>query len=214
MTTYSLDPSRYIANLFAQHDEVLRRVWEDTPKYGLPGFNIQPEEGRFLQLMAGACRARCALEIGTLGGYSGIWIARGLQPGGKLITLEKDPHHAEIARRHFALAGLSGQVEVVVGEALTSLARLDSSEPFDFVFVDADKANYESYFTWCLEHLRPGGILAFHNALMHGQVPGNAPADPNVEIMRALNRRVARHPGLTSLIYPAGDGTLVAMKNP
>lgn len=214
VTTYPVNSDRYIADLFAQHDEVLKRVWEDTPKYGLPAINIQPEEGRFLQFLVRACGALRALEIGTLGGYSSIWIVRGLPPGGRLITLEKDPYNAEIALRNFELAGLSEQIELRVGEALTSLELLADSDDFDFIFIDADKANYEAYFEWSLAHLRPGGILAYHNALMHGKVPLREAGETNVEIMRALNQRVALDPALTSIIYPAGDGTLIMVKNP
>lgn len=213
MTTYSRSPGNYIPDLFAQHDEVLQYVWEETPKQGLPAISIRPEEGRFLQLMAQACGARRALEIGTLGGYSGIWIARGLQPGGQLITLEKDHHHAAVARRHFALAGLEQAVEVRVGPALNSLAALKDAPIFDFVFIDADKQNYIPYLQLALELTRPGGVITAHNALGHGNVPDPTVTDEFTEQMRAFNRYAAGVPGLISTIYPAGDGTLVAVKS-
>jgi predicted O-methyltransferase YrrM len=139
MTVYNDQVSAYIRELFVEEDEALRWAREDSQNRGLPTINVKAEEGRFLQFLVRACGARRALEIGTLGGYSGIWIARGLAPDGWLITLEKEPEHARLAREHFAAAGLSDRVEVRVGPASELLARLTIEAPFDFVFIDADK---------------------------------------------------------------------------
>jgi predicted O-methyltransferase YrrM len=212
MTTYDEELSRYITGLFANHDEALRRAWEDTPRKGLPAISVKPEEGRFLQFLVRACRTAKALELGTLGGYSGIWIARGLAPGGKLISLEVEPRHAEVARQHFAVAGLANKVEVRVGNAQQLLDELDAEAPFDFVFIDADKPGYPDYFDWALEHIRIGGVIAAHNAFRGGDVARSGASDEGTEAMRAFNRRVASEPRVISTIYPGGDGTLLAVK--
>lgn len=211
MTTYNNDLSIYNASLFAPHDEALRRAWEDSPKRGLPPISIRPEEGKFLQILTRSCGARKALEIGTLGGYSAIWIARGLLPGGKLVTLEKDAFHAEVARQHLDAAGLSNVVEIRTGEALQLLPQLAADGPFDFIFIDADKAAYADYFDWSLENTRLGGMICAHNAFRGGSIVHTNP-DETARMMQAFNRRVAGEPRLLSTIYPAGDGTLVSVK--
>jgi caffeoyl-CoA O-methyltransferase len=134
--------SRYITGLFAVQDRSLQEARESSPKKGLPAISIQPEEGRFLQFLVRANNTMKALEIGTLGGYSGIWIARGLPPGGKLITLEVDSRHAQAAREHFEDAGVADLIEVRVGDAHSVLQDLSDEDPFDFVFIDADKCIY------------------------------------------------------------------------
>jgi caffeoyl-CoA O-methyltransferase len=212
MTTYDDQVSRYITNLFAGEDASLAQAREESPNLGLPAISIQPEEGRFLQFLVQACGARKAVEIGTLGGYSGIWIGRGLLPGGKLISLDKESRHAEVAREHFANAGLSEVIEVRVGEALPLLEELNAEAPFDFVFIDADKAGYPAYFEWALNNLRLGGVIAAHNALRKGSVAGSKEDDEHTALMRRFNQDVARDRRVVSTIYPAGDGTLIAVK--
>ncbi len=135
-----------IRQLFAPEDRVLQSVRTNTLAYGLPEIQIRPEEGKMLQFLAALIGARRVLEIGTLAGYSGIWLARGLPPGGTLITLELDPRHAQIARQHFALAGVSDRVQIMEGSAPASLERLAGAEPFDMVFLDANKE--ESCLPW------------------------------------------------------------------
>ena len=212
MTVYNDQLSQYITDTFAVQDEALRRVYADTPRQGLPAISVKPEEGRFLQWMARACSARKAVEIGTLGGYSGIWIARGLLPGGTLITLEREPSHAAVAREHFQAAGLADRVEIRIGDARQSLRRLAAEGPFDFVFIDAEKADYDAYWDWALSNLRPGGIIAAHNAFRHGAIldPGDRAAA--TEAVRVFNRRVAAESRVISTIFPGGDGMLVAVK--
>jgi len=148
MVKYNDKLSQYITELFAAQDEILQYVIQDTPKKGLPAIGIQPEEGRFLQFLVRICNTKKALEIGTLGGFSGIWIARGLSPGGKLITLEKDTRHAEIAQEHFNSTGVNDKVMIRVGEAQLLLANLVDEGPFDFVFIDMNKSSYNDYFAW------------------------------------------------------------------
>lgn len=212
MTTYNDSLSAYIGDLFAIQDQALLHTLEDTPRQGLPSIGVTPEEGRFLQFLASACGARRALEFGTLGGYSGIWIARGLQAGGKLISVDKEAFHAQVARDHFALAGLGERVEVRVGIAIEMLAGLAAEGPFDFVFIDADKLNYPLYFDWAVENTRIGAIIAAHNAFRYGNILSAGRGDPVTRSLRALNQKAARDPRLVSTIYPAGDGTLVAVK--
>jgi caffeoyl-CoA O-methyltransferase len=212
MIIYNDTLSNYITELYAPEDEALRAAREESPKKGLPAIGIKPEEGRFLQLLARASGGRRALEIGTLGGYSGIWIARGLAPGGKLITLEKEPKHAEVARAHFAAAGVAGRVEIRVGEARDSLAGLTHHEPFDFVFIDADKTGYGAYFDWALEGVRVGGLIVAHNAFRNGEIINAGSTQADTIYMRSFNKRLAGEPRVISTIYPGGDGTLVAIK--
>lgn len=212
MTTYNDRLSEYVTKLFATEDEALQRTWADTQKKGLPTINVKPEEGRFLQFIVRACGAQKAVEMGTLGGYSGIWIARGLAPGGKLITLEKESYRAEIARGHFALAGLSDKVDVRVGNAHELLGKLEDEGPFDFVFIDAEKTGYLSYFDWALQNTSKGAIIAAHNAFRGGSVLVESSNDESTESIRAFNQRVAENPHLISTIYPAGDGMVVAVK--
>ena len=214
MTIYDDTLSYYITELFAKQDDAQRRALEESPEKGLPAISIQPEEGRFLQFLVRACGAKKALEIGTLGGYSGIWIARGLAPGGKLITLEKSSKHAAVAAEHFTLAGVADRVEIRLGDAHQLLGKLKGEGPFDFVFIDAEKTSYDFYFNWALDNVRIGGIIAAHNAFRHGEVAGEAAeaASPETAAIRALNRRVAAEPRVVSTIYPAGDGTLIAVK--
>ena len=212
MTTYNDQISQYISSLFANEDSSLLQAREESPKLGLPTINIKPEEGRFLQFLVCASGARKAVEIGTLGGYSGIWIARGLHPGGKLYTLEKESRHAEVARAHFAAAGLSDVIEVLVGDAHSLLLELSDQGPFDFVFIDAEKPGLPAYFDWAVENIRLGGIITSHNAFRKGTVAGLGQDDDNSELMRQFNQQVASEARLISTIYPAGDGTLISVK--
>lgn len=211
-TVYNDQASQYISEIFAVQDEALQYARQEADHQNLPGISINPEEGRFLQFLARASGGRKALEIGTLGGYSGIWIARGLLPNGNLITLEKDARHAEVARQNFAVAGLSERVAVRVGDAHELLVGLRAEGPFDFVFIDAEKPGYPAYLDWALENVRIGGVIAAHNAFRRGTVLGSGPTGELAEIMRVFNRRVATDPRLISTIFPAGDGTVIAVK--
>jgi caffeoyl-CoA O-methyltransferase len=212
MTTYNDRLNRYISELFAGEDEALRLAREESSRKGLPAISVNPEEGRFLQLLVRACGVRKAVEIGTLGGYSGIWIARGLAPGGKLITLEKDTYHAQVAREHFEAGGVEDLAEVRVGNAHQLLAGLAREGPFDFIFIDAEKEGYNAYFDWAIENIRVNGVIAAHNAFRGGSIVGDRADDAYSEIMRTFNQRVAADPRVISTIYPAGDGTLLAVR--
>jgi predicted O-methyltransferase YrrM len=212
MTIYNDQISQYISSLFAVEDSSLRMAREESPKRGLPSISIKPEEGRFLQFLVRACGAKKAVEIGSLGGYSGIWIGRGLLPGGKLYSLDKDSKHAKVAREHFAAAGLQEVIEILIGDAHRSLVEIKELGPFDFVFIDAEKPGYPAYFDWAIENTREGGIIAAHNAFRKGTVVGIGQDDDHSELMRQYNQQIANEKRLISTIYPAGDGTLISVK--
>jgi caffeoyl-CoA O-methyltransferase len=209
MVTYDSALSDYITSLFAPEDEVLHKIRQRAAQQGLPGINIRPEEGRLLQFLATALRARLALEIGTLGGYSGTWIARGLAPGGLLITVEKDPQRAQVARQNFALAGLQNMVEVVQGDALSLLPQLAQRGPFDLIFIDAVKEQYPYYLDWALQN---GRAVAAHNAFRGGRILDRQDHDPSVEAIRQFNAALAQAEGWVATIFPAGDGMAVAVR--
>lgn len=211
MTTYGDDLSSFITQTFASEDGALAHIRQQIQDRGLPTINVRPEEGRFLQILVAACRPKLALEIGTLGGYSGTWIARGLPEDGHLITLELDPDRAQLASEHFRQAGVDGLVEIVVGDAHLKLEELTARGPFDFVFIDAEKEGYPAYLDWTLKNLRPGGVLAAHNAFRSGGILDPDNLDPAVVATRQFNRRVAEDLRLLSTIFPAGDGMTIAV---
>jgi caffeoyl-CoA O-methyltransferase len=212
MPTYDDALEAYLREHFAIEDDVLKTIRENIAARGLPQMTIKPEEGRFLEFIVAASGVRLALEIGTLGGYSGTWIARGLPDDGRLITIEVNPEHASVAENNFRLAGLAESVDIRVGDAHQMLPELSTEGPFDFVFIDAEKKGYPAYLDWALENLKPGGVIAGHNAFGHGDVVDAADTRERTEALRAFNRRLAEDPRMVSLIFPAGDGMAVAVR--
>lgn len=199
----------YIRQTFTPEDDALRAVRQNTIDQGLPVINIRAEEGHMLMFLAKLVGARRILEIGTLAGYSGIWLARALPEGGTLITLEMDPHHAQVARDHFALAGVADRVQIIEGEALHTLnTTLAGADPFDMVFIDADKDGYPDYYEWAVTHTRPGGLITAHNAFRSGQLFAD---DPKANPTRAMLNQMADDPRVTSTIVPVGDGFAAAV---
>lgn len=211
MPTYNDALETYIRQTFAVEDEALVQIRERIKAEGLPTITVKPEEGRFLQFLVAACGARLAVEIGTLGGYSGTWIARGLPSEGRLITLEVEPKRAEVARESFRLAGVFERVDLRVGNAHDLMPTLRAEGPFDFVFIDAEKEGYLAYLEWALTSLRPGGILAAHNAFRHGAVADPGDRDPGTEVIRRFNRKLSEDSRWIPSVYPAGDGMAVAV---
>jgi predicted O-methyltransferase YrrM len=197
--------SDYLAALFAPEDATLLALREEADRSGLPPIAISPDEGRLLQVLLRAVGAKRVLEVGTLGGYSAIWIARALAPGGTLLTLEIERTHAEFARRHLARAGVADRVEVRVGRALDILPALDG-ERFDAVFLDADKEPLPTYFEWSIRLLRPGGLLIADNALWGGRVLDERVDDEATRAVREFNRRLATDPRVTGIVVPTHDG--------
>jgi caffeoyl-CoA O-methyltransferase len=200
----------YIRQTFAPEDAALETVRRNIPERGLPEIQIRPEEGQILQFLAALIGARRILEIGTLAGYSGIWLARGLPQGGKLTTIEFDPTHARVAREHFALAGVADRVEIVEGDAHRVLEQLAQAEPFDMAFIDADKEGYPDYLAWAVDHVRSGGLITMHNAFRGGKLL-EPDSDKNAIATRAALATMAQHPKLMSTIIPVGDGIAAAL---
>jgi predicted O-methyltransferase YrrM len=179
----------YIAGLMVPSDEALEEALRATAEAGMPAIAVSPAQGKMLMLLAQSLGARRILEIGTLGGYSTIWLARGLADGGRLITLEADPKHAEVARRNIARAGLSESVEVKLGRAIDTLPGLDG--PFDLIFIDADKPSYPRYLSWAVKLSRVGSLIVADNVVRKGAVIDPDSSDSNVQGVRRFNELVA-----------------------
>ena len=211
MPIYNEALEKYVRETFSAEDEILSTIRSEIPRRGLPEITVRPEEGRFLQFIVAASGARMAVEIGTLGGYSGVWIARGLPPGGKLITLELSAEHAAVAADHFEMAGVADKVELRVGDAHDLLQDMSNEGPFEFVFIDAEKEGYPAYLDWADANLRPRGIVAGHNAFSFGTIVESSDSDPRVAAMQLFNERLASDDRFISTIFPAGDGTTVAV---
>ncbi len=191
---------RYFEDLLIPADPALSAALAANAAAGLPAYDVAPNQGKLLHLLARMVGAARVLEIGTLGGYSTIWLARALSEGGLVVTLEADPAHARIARANLARAGLAGAVELREGRALGTLARLadEGVAPFDLVFVDADKPANPEYFAWALRLTRPGSVLVFDNVVRGGAVLDAASADPNVLGMRRLHAALAAEPRVSA----------------
>lgn len=202
---------RYIEELFAVEDSVLKRVRERHAELDLPPIHISPDEGKLLHVLLRAAGARTVLEIGSLAGYSGIWLARALPAGGTLTTIEKHPVHAELARQAYAEAGVAERVRLVEGEALSVLETLPPAA-FDAVFVDADKEPLPQYFEWSVRLLRPGGLLLCDNAFFHGSVVELDDQSPQAEGVRAFNRLAATDRRVVSAVIPIRDGVVIGVK--
>jgi caffeoyl-CoA O-methyltransferase len=192
----------YIEHLFGTSDEVLEATLRDSRRGGLPEINVSPNQGRLLRMLVELSGARRILEIGTLGGYSAIHLARGLPEDGELISLELDEHHADVARNNIERAVLSDIVEVRVGNAHKLLTDLieKGEDPFDFVFIDADKEGYPDYLEASLQLVRPGSLILGDNTIRGGTV-----LDPQEETARAtreFNRLVAEDPRLYGIVLP------------
>lgn len=184
---------QYISDLLVQADPALEAALADSQAAGLPPIQVAPPQGKLLHLVARILGAKTVLEVGTLGGYSTIWLARALAPGGRLVSLEIDPKHAEVARANLERAGLSQVVEVRVGPAAEALAELASqgSGPFDLVFIDADKQSNPEYFSWALRLTRPGSVIIVDNVVRQGAVVDAGSTDPSVVGTRRLNDLMA-----------------------
>jgi predicted O-methyltransferase YrrM len=197
-----VDVDEYITAQFGLHDDELEQALRASQAAGLPGIQVSAAHGKLLFLLARAIDARRILEIGTLGGYSAIWLARALPPGGRLTTLEIDPHHAEVARSNLARAGLAAVAEVVVGPAVESLARLadQGAGPFDLVFIDADKEGYPDYLEWSVRLSRKGTLIVADNVVRQGQVADPSNTDDRVRGIRLFNERLAGDDRLTATI--------------
>jgi len=210
----------YYAGHFIPTDPALEAALKASDEAGLPAINVAPNVGKLLMLLAQSHGAHKILEIGTLGGYSTIWLARALPPGGRLITLEADPAHAEVARANIARAGLAEMVEVRLGRALDTLPQIEREghAPFDLFFIDADKQSNADYFAWALKLARVGSLIIIDNVVRKGQVVEADSDDARVHGVRRLNEVMAAEPRVTATaIQTVGskgyDGFTLALVN-
>jgi len=201
---------RYFTDLLLGPDPALDAALRASQAAGLPPIQVSPPQGKLLHLLALAIGARRILEIGTLGGYSTIWLARALPKDGtgKLITLEYDPKHAEIARANIARAGLSGVVDLRLGRALDTLPRLaaENAGLFDLVFIDADKTGYPAYLEWSLRLTRLGSVIIADNVVRKGAIVDASSADENVQAVRRFNEMLAKEKRLTATVLQTVGG--------
>ena len=177
---------QYYARLLIEPDAALDAALADSKAADLPSINVAPNQGKLLHLLAKMHGCQRILEIGTLGGYSTIWLARALPAGGKLITLEYEPRHAEVAKKNIARAGVSDKVDIRVGRAIDSLPKLTSEGPFDLVFIDADKVSTADYFLWSLKLTKPGSIIIVDNVVRKGAII-DPQGDESVQGIRKFN---------------------------
>ncbi|ELV2784860.1 O-methyltransferase [Enterobacter cloacae] len=179
-------------------DEVLSKVLENNQRAGLPEHDVAANQGQLLALFVRMTQARRVLEIGTLGAYSSIWMARALPPDGKLITLEADSTHARVARQNIQLAGLNQRIELIEGPALTSLESFGDVPPFDLIFIDADKPNNPGYLEWALHYSRPGTVIIGDNVVRDGEVINGQSDDARVQGVRRFIEMMGDNPRLTT----------------
>jgi predicted O-methyltransferase YrrM len=194
------DVDAYISGLLIGADPALDSTLEQTAAAGIPAIAVSPAQGKLLHLLARSIGARSILEIGTLGGYSTIWLARALAPGGRLVTLEADERNARVARENIERAGFGETVELRVGRALETLPQLaaHSAEEFDLVFIDADKVNTPEYFTWALELTHPGSLIIADNVIRDGTVADAESTDPAAQGSRRLHELLAVEPRVSA----------------
>jgi predicted O-methyltransferase YrrM len=209
---------RYVTDLFVAPDAALENALATSAAADLPAINVSPAQGKLLHLLARVHGARNILEIGTLGGYSTIWLARALPAGGRLITLEANPKHAAVARANIAHAGLTRVVELRLGRAIETLPQLAAEKlgPFDLIFIDADKPGYPDYLFWALELSRPGSLIIADNVVRKGEVANAASTDPTVQGVRHYNALLAAEPRVTATVLQTVgskgyDGLAVAL---
>ena len=202
----------YVRRLFAPEDDCLRAIRARADKAALPQIQLPPATARAVQILLRASGARRVLEIGTLAGYSAVWIARALPRDGELLTLEIDPDRAAVARRSLADAGLADRVEVCVGDALDLMAALDPDPPFDAIFLDADKERYCDYMEQAARLVRRGGLFVADNAFWRGGVLDPSGSDELAAHIHRFNESVAADPRFEATILPVGDGLMVAVR--
>ncbi len=200
----------YVTETFVNEDEILQSIQTEAASKELPAMSVRAFEGRLLQMLVHISGAKQIIEIGTLAGYSAVWLARALPANGKLYTLEKSAKHAAVARDNFERAGLKSRVELLEGDALTSLAKLSARNPFDMIFIDADRPHYHDYLHWSAENLRPGGIVAAHNAFRSGRVL--APENEDDQFVQDFNIALAKDTRFEAFVIAVGDGLAVGVR--
>ncbi len=211
------DPAlaRWAEDTFHPEDEVLREIRERSAREGLPRIEVGTMDGLHLEILARSCGARRAIEIGTLGGYSGVCLLRGMGRGGFLHTFELDPRSAAVAQESVLRAGIAAQVRIHVGPALAGLREVEREAPFDLVFIDADKRGYPEYLSWAEQHLRVGGVVLADNAFAFGHVhdPAAAGEDaPAVPPLRAFAERLSGGGRFRATMIPTAEGLALGVK--
>jgi predicted O-methyltransferase YrrM len=209
------DVDAFLDSAVVGDDPALAAALHASDEAGLPQIAVSAQQGKFLCLLAGAIQARRILEVGTLGGFSTIWLARGAGPQGRVVTLEYEPKHAEVARANLQRAGVADRVEVVVGAALDTLPTLTGA-PFDLVFIDADKENYAAYLQWAVRLARPGSVIVLDNVIREGRILDPDSGDARVRATRQTLQLMGEHPRLdTAVIQTVGakhwDGFALAL---
>jgi len=210
----------YIAGLLNPADEALTKTEASIENENIPPISVSPNQGKFLHVLAKLCQAKKILEIGTLGGYSTIWMARALPKDGRLITLELDQHHATVAARNINNAGLGNIVDIRVGKALDLLPAIEAEKagPFDMIFIDADKPPYTEYFQWALKLSRPGTLIVADNVIRDGKVLDPENTEPMVKGAQRFNQALSANTAVTAtIIQTVGakehDGMALAVVN-
>ena len=178
----------FLADLCGDEDAALKQARKENEAAGLPPFDLSVAQGQFIHVLVKCLQPKRVLELGTLGGYSTIWIARALPPGGRIVTLEYNPRHAEIARSNLERAGVADRVDIRVGAALDTMPILEAEDagPFDLIFIDADKGNYRSYLQWAIRMGRPGTTIIADNVVRDGAVMDASSTDPDVQGIRRM----------------------------
>lgn len=208
----------WFSERLVKQDDALKHALAESDRAGLRSINVSPNQGKLLHLLARLCNARRILEIGTLGGYSGIWLARALPSDGKLMTLELDPDAAEVARKNFAYAGLENLVEIRVGRAVDSLRQIaaEAQPRFDVAFVDADKESNPDYFAWAVDNVRTGGLIIIDNVVRRGRVIDQGDTEADILGVRQVTEMVAADSRVSATaVQTVGDkgydGFLIAL---
>lgn len=204
--------NHYIDSVFHNQDKILEEVLSSIKENGMRSISVSPSTGKLLTMLISISRAQSVLEIGALGGYSGICLARGFGKEGKLTCLELEENYAKLAQSNLSKAGFGNQVTYLTGPALTNLEKLAGEDKrFDFFFIDADKENYENYLNYCIRMAKPGALIVTDNVLAGGSVlDEDALAKRYTEFMKKFNETVANHPQLESLLIPIGDGLTIS----
>jgi caffeoyl-CoA O-methyltransferase len=206
--------SDYVARVYAPEDPVLAEIRARSTAAGLPDIQVAALDARHLEVLARAAGARRAVEIGTLGGYSGVSLLRGMAPDGTLDTIEMEARNAEVARESFRRAGVADRARVHVGVATEVLPRLAAGGPYDLVFIDADKEGYPRYLDWAADNLRPGGVVLLDNAFLFGQLADAPTGDraASIRAMQAVHETLARDGRFRSTVLPTGEGLAMGVR--
>lgn len=209
---------QYISELFHDEDDCLKATEQSIIESGIPQISVSPNQGKFLHILAKLCNAKKILEMGTLGGYSTIWMARALPENGKLVTLEIDKKHAEVAQQNFSRCGLAEKIEIRLGKAIDILPQLktEAAGPFDMIFIDADKPPYLEYFKWALQLSKPGTLIIADNVIREGKVLLTESPDEMVTGVKRFNQFLSQCADVTATIFQTvgakeHDGMAIAL---